>query len=162
MSENLDLLKKEIEEHLENEQFVIFHGEPHLLNGSEHAVYWQTERYPDYKQFLNTARALGIKLILLQSKEFTAAELQSVHDELDGAEVARDERREMESQLDDMRLYVGLTCSLEVSYAHEGNWYVFWRETDWYDEFNQIAEMIDLSEPPFEEDNSMGGFYSNN
>lgn len=161
MSENLDLLKKEIEDYLQEGGFVIFHGEPQLVNG-DNAIYWQTERHPDYKQFLSAAKALGLKLIVVQSKDFSEAELQAVVDELAESEIPRDERRTYESQLEDMRLYVGLTCSLELSFSYEGRSYVFWRETDWYDEFNQIAEMIELSETPYEEGNSMGGFYSNN
>ena len=163
MSENLDLLKKDMEEYLEKEGFILFHGEPRLTDG-ENCVYWQTARHPDYRVFLKTAKAVGAKMIVVVAKEFSEPELENAASDLEGAAIPHTERSDYESHLEDLRLYVGLTSSLELQYSHDNTTYVYWIETDWYSDFNRIIEEIEFSDSPYgAEDKSIGGgFFSNN
>jgi hypothetical protein len=159
---DLDTLKREILEYLEAGGFAIFHSTPGGLEGQPMVV-WNSEQYPDYQMFLHIANQVGAKLILFATAEFEEEELEEAIAELDGAELDREERSDLESRLADLRTYEGVTCSLEIAFDYESRFYVYELRPDWYEEFLNIGDEIDAHLPtPSDDTSSLGGLFSNN
>ncbi len=162
---NLDTLKGEIDNYLEEQQFAVFRGFPRTLDTLP-LVYWDCDRYPDYKAFLATAKAAGAKLVVYHQHEFSAEQVDSALDKLAECELPRDESRIMERRLKEMRVYDGFTCALELSFDHQGRIYVFDLRTEWYDELSDLLDEIHMlvSGPGEEEDDDspMSGYFSKN
>jgi hypothetical protein len=161
---NLDTLKQEILEFLNASGFAVFHNCPGGLDGFP-LVLWDSERFPDYQMFLEVARNSGIKLILFASREFESSDLDELVAQLDDCELTRDEKRDYESRFRDLRIFTGVTCSLELGFDYHSRLYVYQVQPDWYEDFQNIEEEIaarlDDDEGPMEDD-SLGGYFSKN
>ena len=74
------------------------------------------------------------------------------------------ERLELERRVRALRSYEGITCSLELAFDHQSRLYVYELRPDWYEEFLSLAGEISSHLPGGEEedDESLGGFYSQN
>jgi len=160
---NLDTLKREILEYLEGNGFVVFHSRPGGLEGLPMVV-WDSERYPDYQMFLDAARKSGAKLIVFASRDFAEAEIEEALEQLEEGELEAAERRDLERRARALRSYDGITCSLEMAFDHEARMYVYELRPDWYEEFLTLCDEISGHLPAGEEedDESLGGFYSQN
>ena len=113
MDLNLDTLKQEILAYLEHAEFAVFRSAPGGLEGLP-MVLWDAEGYPDYQMFLETARKTGAKMILFAAREFETSEVDEAVDQLDECDLSREERRELEARLRDLRAHEGVTCALRV------------------------------------------------
>ncbi len=164
MDLNLDTLKQEILEFLNASGFAVFHSIPGGLEGFP-IVLWDTERFPDYQMFLDVARQSGIKLILLAVREFESSDLDDLLAQLDDCELTREERRDYESRLRELRIFTGVTCSLELAFDYQSRLYVYEVQPDWYEEFmgveEEIAARASDDDGPMEDD-SLGGYFSKN
>jgi hypothetical protein len=160
---NLDTLKREILEYLDSSGFAVFRSHPGGLEGLP-LVTWDTERYPDYQMFLETARKIGCKMIVFASRDFEESEMEEALEELEECDIPADERLDFERRLRGTRGYDGITCSLELAFDHHARMYVYELRPDWYEEFLGICDEISshLPEELDEDDASLGGFYSNN
>ena len=160
---NLETLKLEILTYLESSGFAVFHGVPGALEGTP-LVLWDVERYPDYRMFLDAARSAGVKLIVFAAAEFQAADLEDLEEHLEECELTREEKREYESRIRELRIYEGVTCSLEIAFDLNSRMYVYDLQPDWYDEFANLEEEIlsELSDDESGEDDSLGGYFSKN
>jgi hypothetical protein len=160
---NLDTLKAEIVEYLEAGGFVVFHSNPGGLEGLP-IVVWNSEKYPDYQMFLETAKSLGARLIIFATSEFSEDEVDTSLEELEGCDFTRDERRDMEIRLADMRPYDGVTCSLELAFDYQSRYYVYEVRPDWYEDFLTIGDEIDTHLPTEtgDDSSSLGGYFSSN
>jgi hypothetical protein len=159
---NLDTLKNEIEQHLKNSGFAIFHG---CSRGDDKApaVYWDCERYPDYHAFLDAAQAAGVKIIVLHHRELTRDELDEAIQRLGTCDLPREENRSVERRLAELRVYEGFTCVLELSFDHQGSTFLYDLRTDWYDELTDIASDLQLMSSGQDDDAApMGGYFSKN
>ncbi len=164
MDLNLDTLKHEIVEYLEHSGFAIFRGAPGGLEGLP-MVLWDAERFPDYQMFLDAARKTGAKMIVFAAREFEAPEIDDAIEELGECDLTREERRELEARLRELRVHEGVTCSLELAFDHHARMYVYEIRPDWYDEFLSIGEEIAVHLPTGEseqEDDGSFGYFSNN
>ncbi len=163
MDLNLDTLKREILEYLDKSAFAVFHSHPGGLEGLP-MVTWDTERYPDYQIFLETAKEVGCKMILFAARDFDATEIEEALEQLEDSDIAAEERRELERRVRSVRSYEGVTCSLELAFDHHARMYVYELRPDWYEEFIAVCEEITSHLPAEEEedDGSLGGFYSKN
>jgi len=164
MDLNLDTLKQEILAYLEHSEFAIFRSAPGGLEGLP-MVLWDAERYPDYQIFLETAHKAGAKMILFAAREFGAPEIDEAVEELDEAELSREERCDLEARLRALRIHEGVTCSLELAFDHHARMYVYEIRPDWYDEFLSIGDEISVHMPADaepEEDDGSFGYFSNN
>jgi hypothetical protein len=164
---NLETLKTEILEYLEQSDFAIFQSHAGGLEGLP-VITWDTERYPDYRAFLDTARKAGEKLILFAARELAEEELDEVLEELVETEFTRDERRELESRLAQAQRHIGSTCALELAFGHNSHLYVYEARPDWYEDFldacDEISSVLPIEDdtPGTEHDGLGGGYYSNN
>jgi hypothetical protein len=161
---NLDTLKREILGYLDEAGFAVFRSSPGGLEGAPSMVLWDSENYPDYQMFLDVARKTGIKLILFGSREFEAADIDDLIEQLEGAELTRDEQRDYRSRLRDMRSNIGVTCSIELAFDYNQRLYVYELQPDWYEEFLTLDEEIvtRLTDDDIDDDEPLGGYFSKN
>ena len=163
MRQDLDALKREIEEHLQSGPFVVFYGYSRLLD-SMPLVHWDTARFPDFRKFLDVAGRTGVKLVVYHQHEFSADHIDEALSRLDSADLPRDEQRNLERRLREMRLYEGFLCAIELSFDYEGRIYLFDTRTEWYEELGDMLDEIDLNTPDKEEEDEgpIGGYFSKN
>jgi len=161
---NLNTLKREILDYLEASGFAVFHSSPGGLEGIPMVV-WDTEHYPDYQMFLDVATKTGNKLVLFATRELESADIDELVSQLDDCDLTRDERREYEGRLRDLRAFEGVTCSLELAFDHHSRLYVYEVQPDWYEEFLEIEDEIfsrASDEDELSDNDSLGGFFSKN
>jgi len=163
---NLETLKGEILDYLAASEFAVFRSYSGGLDALP-VISWDTERFPDYRMFLDTAGKAGIKLVMFASRELEDDEIEEAIEELEDAGMARDEHREMEGRIREARRYVGSTCALELAFDYNSHLYVYEARPDWYDDFLEACEEITASLASGEDVDSdgqdgLGGFYSNN
>ena len=164
MDLNLDTLKREILEYLDAASFAVFRSSPGGLEGLP-MVLWDAESFPDYQTFLDVAQKCGVRLVLFASREFDADDIDELTAQLDECELSREERRDYESRLLDLRIHAGMTCSLELAFSYDSRLYVYEVQPDWYDDFcsieDEVMERLSGDESDAEGD-SLGGYFSNN
>src|SRR5579864_7712260 len=153
MKPNLDTLKTEIEQHLEESGLAVFYGYSRALE-SMAAVYWDCDQYPDYKLFVKAAKTSGANLIVFHQREFSAEQVDDAMEQLAGCDMPREEYHELERRLNDMRIYDGFVCALELSFDHEGRVFLFDLRTEWYEEFSEIFDEIQLMTAPADDDDT--------
>jgi hypothetical protein len=161
---NLDTLKREILDYLDTNGFAVFRSSPGGLENMP-MVLWDTEKFPDYQSFLDVAQKCGVRLVMFAAAEFDSTDIEELTSHLDECELTRDERRDYESRLRDLRIYAGVTCSLELAFSYDSRLYVYEVQPDWYDDFcsieDEIMERLAGDEPDVDGD-SLGGYFSNN
>jgi hypothetical protein len=158
---NLDTLKREILDYLDSAGFAVFHNRAGGLEG-QGLVLWDTDQHPDYQAFLDVAHKCGARLILFACAEFEASDIEELEAQLDDCDLSREERRELETRLHELRVFTGLTCSLELAFDHEARLYVFELQPEWYDEFGSIEDEIMSRTPEDDEPDSLPGYFSKN
>jgi len=158
MKLNLDKISTEIQEYLKSLGIAIFHGQER--DGEELAtLHWDSVRRPDYHEFVAAAEAAGVKLVNMFVNEFVS---ELVDDALDRvSELPREERREVEQRLRDLRGYAGKVCQIELSFDLGQRVYLFELRTEWFDELNDLVyELNDGVDD--DEDPLSGGYFSKN
>ncbi|HET8548854.1 MAG TPA: hypothetical protein VFL57_12650 [Bryobacteraceae bacterium] len=164
MKTNLDTLKGEIESYLVENNFILFRGFSRRLADMPE-VEWDTRQYPDYKQFLKVAKQLEARLIVFHHREFAAGLVDDAVDELE-TRYNYDEDGSIARRLNELRMYEGFTCAVELSFEHEGTLFVFEMHAPWYEEYREICSELDMvaeDEPDEDEpDSTLGGYYSRN
>ena len=56
------------------------------------------------------------------------------HDRV-GLSLDREQQRDYQARLRKLRIYEGVTCSLELAFNHNSNLYVYELQPDWYEDF---------------------------
>lgn len=164
MKQYLDALKSEIADYLSSRGFAVFHGQPR--GDDSRGLYWDAAQYPDFRDFLAVAEALGVKLVVFHHRALTPAALDSALEELEEADVPPEERMPLERRLRELRAYQGLTAVIELSFDYDGRTYVYEVESDWHRQFLETIDEIEsyLPEEGDEEgeQDSFGGYFSRN
>jgi hypothetical protein len=161
MKPNLDSLTEEIQNYLEAEHFIVFRSRSRVPDEAR-LVEWDSEKHSDYRQFLDCALKLGVRLINFHTREFNATYREDAVEQLEESELPRDEKRDLERRIEELALYEGFVCAIELSFDYDQRVYVFDLETEWYEEWHDIMDEIEDALP---EDDSPGGsynLYSNN
>ncbi len=164
MDIDLGTLKSEIIDYLDHSDFAVFRSHPGGLDGMS-VIMWDTDAWPDYRAFLDTAKKAGEKLMLFASRELEEEEVDEAREGIEGMELSREERREMDSRLSKARRHIGDTCTLELAFSHGSNQYVYELRPDWYDDFIDLSEEIEAVFPDDGSDagnDGISGYYSNN
>ena len=164
MDLNLDTLKREILDYLDAAGFAVFHSSPGGLE-SLPMVLWDTEHHPDYQMFLEVAKRSGSKLVLFASREFEANDIDELLVQLEECDLTREEQRDYESRLRELRIFEGVTCSLELAFDYNSRLYVYEVQPDWYDEFLSVEEEVVsrlAEEDESDEGDSLPGYFSKN
>ena len=100
------------------------------------------QKHPDYQMFLDVARKSGAKLVIFAAREFETAELDELVDQMEDCDLSREEQREYESRLRELRVFEGVTCTLELAFDYNSRLYVYEVQPDWYEEFLNVEEEI--------------------
>ncbi|HEY2012744.1 MAG TPA: hypothetical protein VGH38_04545 [Bryobacteraceae bacterium] len=164
MDLNLDTLKREILDYLESADLAVFHSSPGGLEGLP-MVLWDTEHHPDYQMFLEVARKSGIKLVLFATREFESNDIDELLVQLEDCDLTHEEQREYEARLRELRIFEGVTCSLELAFDYHSRLYVYEVQPDWYDEFLSVEDEIVSrisGENDLDEGDSLPGYFSKN
>ena len=162
MRQALDALKTEIEKFLAAEIFVVFHGYSRL-SSEVPVVHWDCDRHPDFRCFLQTASAAGVRMVVFHHREFSAEYIEDALERLEASEVAAEEHRGFERRIKDLKAYEGFTCAIELSFDHQSRVYAYNLRTDWYEDLLDILDEIDAFQGDEDEDEEpMGGYFSRN
>lgn len=164
MKLDLDRLRGEIEGQLKAREFVVFQGHSRV-GGATPFVYWDAERHPDFREFLEAAAQCGVRLVVFHCRKFTQDDIDDALERLEAAELPRDDQRPLERRLKALRDYEGFTCHLELSFDYQGRVYYFSLRTEWYEDLLDVLDEIDASFPEEEEEEGegpMGGYFSRN
>jgi hypothetical protein len=160
---NLDTLKREILDYLESRDLAVFRSTPGTLEDPQ-MVIWDTEHYPDYRMFLDAGVKTGVKMILFATREFEAADIDDLLEQIEDVGMDRDQQRDYQARLRKLRSYEGVICSLELAFHHDSILYMYELQPDWYEEFlvaeDEIAGAMAEGDP--DEGDSLGGYYSKN
>ena len=163
MKPNLNTMRTEIREYLESRGMTPFYG---YERGGEPspAVYWNVENHPDYREFLATAEAAGVRLVTFYAHEFTEDLIEDAVERLNEAALPREEQRMIDGRLREMGAYVGFTCQIELSFDLAPRVYIFDLRTEWFDEMNEMLDRIDDSYGGQVDDDEapLGGYFSKN
>jgi hypothetical protein len=164
MRQNLDTLKTEIQHFLDSEGFAIFHGHSRM-HSSQSVVFWDTERFPDFKLFVSAAKVSGTRIMVLNQREFSADMIDDALEQLTVSELPADDQRVIERRLKELRAYEGFTCSVELSFDYQNRTYLFDVQTDWYEELTSLLEdleFLDGGEDDDDEEGNFGSYFSKN
>lgn len=161
MKPNLDTLKTEIEQYLEESGLAVFYGYSRALESAP-TVYWDCDQYPDYKRFVQAARTAGARVMVFHQRTFMSEQVDDALEQLGACGLAREEYREFEQRLSVMRGYDGFVCAIELSFDHEGRVFLFDLRTEWYDELTEILDEMQTLTSDAEDDPTMGGYFSKN
>lgn len=164
MKPNLDILKPEIESYLEETGLTVFYGHSRPLESAP-AVYWDCGQYPDYRLFVQSARSAGAKLMVFHQREFFSEQIDEAVEKLHSCELPPQDARHFEERLIDLRAYEGSVCAIELSFDHEGRVYLFDLRAEWFDEFAEMQDEIQLLVPDpddGDDDSPISGYFSRN
>jgi hypothetical protein len=83
---------------------------------------------------------------------------------LNAAEMPPQESRSFEERLGELRAHEGSVCAIELSFDHQGRVFVFDLRTEWFEEFSDLLDEIELltTEPSAGDDSPIGGYFSRN
>ncbi|MGH9629116.1 MAG: hypothetical protein ACRD7E_12400 [Bryobacteraceae bacterium] len=163
MKLNLDSLKTEIESYVQQAGFILFYGFSRKLDDVVE-VEWDTRRYPDYKAFLRVAQELGVKLVIFHHHEFSSTVIERALEELSDSGLDYEDQSAVEQRLNELRVYEGFTCNIELSFDYLETRYMFELNTEWNTELNRLLDEIELavSDDEDDEEGPLGGYYSKN
>jgi len=165
MSQDLDLLRHEILDYLRSRDFVVFHCLSRA-GDSTPTVRWDSEHYPDFREFLEVAQAAGVRMIHFTRRELFEVQLEELLERLGSAGLPDADRQEAERRLQPLRQQVGSTGTLELAFDLQGHLYLFVVRSPWYEEFMDVAELVEESLEEYDEEEPepgrLGGYYSQN
>ena len=169
MDLNLDALKEEILRFLDASQFAVFRGHAGALDEIP-VITWDSESFPDYRMFLDAASRSGEKVIIFIAAVFDDEDIADVEADVELSGLDREHVRSIEQRLNRFRSYIGKTCFIQIAFDHHSRLYVYEMQPDWYNEYLELTDELDVMLPHEHEhdeedggdDETLGGFYSNN
>lgn len=163
MKPNLDVLKPEIELYLEEKEMAVFYGYTRSLD-TVPVVYWDCDQYPDYHQFVQSAQAVGAKMLVFHQREFYSEQVDDALERLNTCHLPSQESRSYEERLNEMRIHEGSVCAIELSFDREGRVYLFDLRTEWFEEFSDMLDEIQVLAADSDDsgDDSITSYFSRN
>jgi len=168
---NPQIVRDDILKAIRKEGLSVYFVEPEMWP-NDRSVWWDTNKVPDYEQFLLAAKSMGVRMMLFFDQELSETTIADAEDALELAVLEPEEFREYARRIADFRSYIGFTSRLGVGFASEGIFYWYDLEAPWYEELLAMMEDLHISDFPFdpnaepEEDEGgeppRGNFYSNN
>ena len=163
MKPNLDTLLSEITEHLKSRGLIVFPTISRVPDGVP-AAFWDTAKHPDFREFVAAAEAAKAKIVLLETRQLTEEDLDDATESLATSGLPRDEHRNYERRIKELRAYAGFTAVIELSFDQPDRIYIFEVRTDWYTEFEDMLDEIETF-GGIEDDEPLSGssgYYSRN
>src|SRR5579859_7429395 len=109
MDLNLDALKDEILRFLDASEFAVFRGHPGALDEIP-AISWDSESFPDYRMFLDTAHRSGEKIVVFITATFEEEDIADVEADVALSGLDHEHARALEQRLQRFRVHMGKTC----------------------------------------------------
>ncbi len=162
MRENLESLSEQIEAYLKENEIVIFRSEARggtLLSG---AVYWDTSEDSNFRSFVDAARALDVRLLTLHATRFSEHELEETLFLLSETSLGLEDKREFERQLSPLGDYSGFVGRVELSFDFATRTYIFELATEWYEEYEDLADQVESMLSGMRASDPLGGFFPTN
>ncbi|MBL0157004.1 MAG: hypothetical protein IPP47_07875 [Bryobacterales bacterium] len=162
MRPNLDSLSEEILQYIKSENIILFRSMSRAAD-QVRFIDWDTDHEPDFRRFLECAMSLGVRLIHFHNREFRSQHREEALAMLEDLGLSREAKRELERRIRDLAIYEGFTCAVELTFDYEGRVYLYEMQTEWYEEWQDILDDLELdTEIDGDEASGFGGFYSNN
>ncbi len=162
MALDLETLRTEVQAYLDEQRLAVFHGY-HQMPDALNQVAWDAELHPDFREFVSAGQKAGAKLFVFHHQAFSLDQIDEALDELEESDFTRDEKRNLEARLRQLKDYEGFTCSVELSFCVDRLIYMFELHTEWYDALAEILAELDVATEDEEaDDGSLGGYFSNN
>jgi hypothetical protein len=158
---DLERLRADIQTYLEKTGLPVFYGYRRSAD-TLGQIYWDTQQRPDFRDFVTVAQNAGAKLIVFHHRSLGLDQIDDALDQLEDSELARDEKRNFETRLRQLREYEGFTCSLELSFSTGGETYAYELHTEWFEALNDILAELDSTLEEEEQNGTLGGYFSNN
>jgi hypothetical protein len=167
MALDLETIRAEMLSYLQANDFAVFHGYSRILDALPF-VYWDVDHHPDFRAFLDVAGKAGVKLVVFHYRAFTLDQIDDALERLEQTTMTPEERRSFEIRLRELQAYEGFTCTVELTFDHEGRIYIFELRTDWYENLADIIAEIDGATDFSDDDEAndgdgrISGYYSRN
>ena len=151
MKPNLDILKPEIELYLEETGLAVFYGYPRPLEPLRRSIGIATSIRTIGCSFNPRGRPARSSSSFI-SASFSPSRSTTRIEKLHACELPPQESRQFEERLNDLRAYEGSVCAIELSFDHEGRVFLFDLRTEWFDEFSEMQDEIQLLVPDPDDD----------
>lgn len=165
MALDLESLRTEIQAYVDESGLAVFHGYPHVPENVVQ-VAWDTERHPDFREFLSVGLKAGVKLFVFQCENFSLDRVDDALEQLRETDLTREEKRSYETRLKQLHAYDGFICSVGLSFSLEGCEYAYEVHTEWHEALNEVMVELEAAFNGDEEDEgsdgAMGRFFSKN
>ena len=158
MKLNLDSVAVEIQEYLESRGIAVFHAFPGLDDQAS-TVHWDTDHHADYRDFIATAEAAGVRMIALHANEFQDEILDDALNRVADSSLPASQRAAIERRIREMRRYDGYICQIELSFDLPPRVYHFDLRTEWFQELSDMLDEIDDAEADVQ---NPPGYFSKN
>ena len=162
MNENLESLCDQIESYLQQKEIVIFRSEARSGTILPGAVYWDTMEYPDFRNFVDTALALKVRLLTLHETRFGERDLEEMLFLLSETPIGLEEKKQLERQLSLMEDACGSVGRVELTFDFSGRTYVFEYSTDWFEEYESLTDEIESLLADTSASDPLSGFFPTN
>ena len=102
--------------------------------------------------------------MIFASREFESSDIDDLLEQLEECGLPREDQREYERRLKELRIFEGITCSLELAFDCDSRLYVYEVQPDWYEEFLNLEEEItsQSGDDDLDSRDSLGGYFSKN
>lgn len=161
---DLDRLRSEMMDYMRQTGLPIFYalGNPE----DDDYTFWDTSRFPDWRQFVDVAKEGGARLLAFSSESLSDSDLEVACEKLDECDMSPEERLAFSKQFEIARKHMGQTAWVRIAFEHGGRWLAYDRMAPWYDDFRSALEDLEAYLPFVEEeeedDDSGRGFFSRN
>jgi hypothetical protein len=165
MAIDLEKARVDVEAYLLAKGIPVFFGYDQMTESFIH-VSWDTEKHPDFRDFVAAAASAGVKMMVFHAESLSESSIDEALDQLEVCDFSRDEKRNYEKRLKALQGYEGFTSLLSLSFTLDGRVYQFELHSDWHDTLEDIWMELDAAsgEMPDEENSEgpVGGYFSNN
>ena len=164
MAIDLEKTRVDVEAYLLEKGMPIFFGYDQMTDSPVH-VSWDTERHPDFREFVTAAASAGVKLMVFHAESFSESSVDEALEQLEICDFTREEKRSYEKRLKALHGYDGFTSLISLSYTLDGRVYQFELRSEWHETLQDIWMELDAASgdvPDEESDGPVGGYFSNN
>jgi hypothetical protein len=165
MAIDLEKTRVDVEAYLEEKSIPVFFGYDHMTESLIH-VSWDTDKHPDFRDFVTVASRAGVKLMVFHSESFSESSIDEALDQLEVCDFSREEKRNYEKRLKALQGYEGFTSLISLSFTVDGRVYQFELHSDWHDTLEDIWMELDAASGEMSNEESgdgpVGGYFSNN
>ena len=165
MAIDLEKTRVDVETYLQEKGIPVFFGYDQMTESMIH-VSWDTDKHPDFRDFVGTAASAGVKLMVFHSESFSESSIDEALDQLEVCDFSREEKKNYEKRLKALQGYEGFTSLISLSYTLDGRVYQFELHSDWHDTLEDIWMELDAASAEMPDDEHGDGpvsvYFSNN